>query len=135
MILHIQNLSWKSDFVPFWQTVISFYSQNAIISFDYVDFWPNILLFKAHHQKNSTTELMLICVQLKPWQNQKDQTFVGMHRFWIPYLNFNQLPAAKKGFTTSASQQTFGPSYFDKALFFYDFYIRLCFFFRIKLSK
>ena len=31
---------------------------------------------------------------LKPWQNKKDQTFVGMHRFLNPFfLNFNQLPA------------------------------------------
>ena len=30
--------------------------------------------------------------------------------------NFNQLPAAKKGFKKRASQQTFGPSYFVRAL-------------------
>ena len=54
---------------------------------------------------------------LKPWQNKKDQTFVGMHRFLNPFLKyFNQLPAAKKGFKNGASQQKFGPSYFAKAL-------------------
>ena len=34
----------------------------------------------------------------------------------IVFLNFNQLPAAKKGFKNGASQQTFGPFYFDRAL-------------------
>ena len=32
------------------------------------------------------------------------------------FLNFNQLPAAKKVFKKRASQQTFGPSCFDRAL-------------------
>ena len=31
-------------------------------------------------------------------------------------MNFNQLPAAKKGLKNGTSQQTFGPSYFDRAL-------------------
>ena len=37
-------------------------------------------------------------------------------RFLNRFLNFNQLPAAKKGLKNSASQQTFSPSYFDRAL-------------------
>ena len=53
---------------------------------------------------------------IKPWQNKKDQTFVEIHRFFSPYLNFNLQPAAKKGFKNGAFQQTFGPSYFDRAL-------------------
>ena len=39
-------------------------------------------------------------------------SFVELHRF----LNFNQLPASKKGFKNDAAQQTFDPSYFDTAL-------------------
>ena len=31
-------------------------------------------------------------------------------------MNFNQLPAVKKGVKNGASQQTIGPSYFDRAL-------------------
>ena len=43
--------------------------------------------------------------------------FVEMHRFFnLFFLNSEQLPAAKKGFKNGASQQTFGPSYFDRAL-------------------
>ena len=37
-------------------------------------------------------------------------------RFLNPFLNFNQLPAAKKGLKKQASLQTFGPSYFVRAL-------------------
>ena len=36
--------------------------------------------------------------------------------FWILFLNFNQLPAAKTAFKNGASQERFGPSYFDRAL-------------------
>ena len=32
------------------------------------------------------------------------------------FMNFYQLPAAKNGLKNSASQQTFSPSYFDRAL-------------------
>ena len=42
--------------------------------------------------------------------------FVGMLIFLILFLNFDQLPAAKKGFKNGAAQQTFDPSYFDRAL-------------------
>ena len=41
--------------------------------------------------------------------------FVELHRF----LNLDQLTAAKKkGFKNDAAQQTFGPSYLDRALTF-----------------
>ena len=36
------------------------YSQNTMISFEYIDFWPKILLFRTHHHKNSTIELILV---------------------------------------------------------------------------
>ena len=45
--------------------------------------------------------------------------FVEMHRFLIFFfnLNLNQLPAAaKKGLKNGASQQTFCPSHFERAL-------------------
>ena len=42
--------------------------------------------------------------------------FVEMHRFFnLLFSNSEQLPAAKKGFKNGASQQTGGPSYFDKS--------------------
>ena len=37
-------------------------------------------------------------------------------RFLNSFLNFNQLPAAKKGFKKQASLQELGPSYFVRAL-------------------
>ena len=37
-------------------------------------------------------------------------------RFFNPFLNFNQLPAAKKGFKKRAFLQTLDPSYFVRAL-------------------
>ena len=40
---------------------------------------------------------------LKPWQNKKGQMFVEMHSFLILFLNFNQLPAAKKDWKTCIS--------------------------------
>jgi hypothetical protein len=55
-------------------------------------------------------------VAFSEYMNFNGQTFVIMHHFLNPYLNFNQLPAAKKGFINGASQQTFVPSYFDRAL-------------------
>ena len=36
--------------------------------------------------------------------------------FFNPLLNFNHMPAAKKRFKNGTSQQTFGTSYFDRAL-------------------
>ena len=36
------------------------YSQNTMFSFEYISFLPKILLFRNHHLKNSTTELILI---------------------------------------------------------------------------
>ena len=42
--------------------------------------------------------------------------FVGMLVFLILFFNFNQLPAAKKGFKKQASLQTLVPSYFVRAL-------------------
>ena len=42
--------------------------------------------------------------------------FVELHRFLNLFLNFNQLPAAKKDLKNGAAQQTFGSSYFVRAL-------------------
>jgi hypothetical protein len=54
---------------------------------------------------------------LKLSKIKKGQTFVlKRHLFLILFLNFIQLPAAKKGFKNGASQQTFGPSFFVRAL-------------------
>ena len=47
---------------------------------------------------------------------RRAKSFVEMHRLLKPFLNFNQLPAAKKGYKNGASQQTFGPSYFERGL-------------------
>ena len=53
---------------------------------------------------------------LKLCQNKKRQTFVGMHRFLILFLQQAADRNFKKGIKNGASQQTFDPSYFVRAL-------------------
>ena len=62
--------------------------------------------YHVKKQERLHTELLL-----KPLRNKKGLTFVGMLVFWILFLNFNQLPATKKG----VSLQTLGPSFCVRA--------------------
>ena len=53
---------------------------------------------------------------LKPCQNKKGQSFVVMFGFCMFFKDLHQVPAAKKERKKRASQQTFGCSYFVRAL-------------------
>ena len=74
----------------------------------------SILQCRGVEKSMLTDSVWKYVIHLKLCQNKKGQIFVGMLVFWILFLNFNQLPAGKKGFKNRASLlQAFGPSYFD----------------------
>ena len=66
----------------------------------------------AGFQNVSSTRAVI----LKPLQNKKGQSFIVMLGFCTFLFNLHQLPSAKKTCKNQASQQTFGHSYFVRAL-------------------
>ena len=83
---------------------------NLIVFFE-----KNTLLLKSNSLNNSSSRT--IQQLLKLCQNKKDQTFVEMHNFLIVFIcSRGLIKFQKKDLKNGASHQTFGPSYFVRAL-------------------